>query len=296
MEESPADCADSFSRFSVIQLIGLLNAAAICATKWLRAQMMKTVSGGSVLAVMALGLIFFSGCRAGVQVIPQAAPSAASEAAVPTGYCVQAGAFSVLNNAKRLALTLNARGLEAYYFPDESGLYKVRFGDFPSREAAVREAGRLREKALIEDFYIVGTEDYPVHKKSLVGEADVRKSLVAAAERFMGVEYSWGGTSSHDGFDCSGLTRAVYQLNGLSLPRSAAGQFRAGTAVPRDRLLKGDLVFFAPSPSRKISHVGVYVGEAAFIHAPGKDKKIRKDTLDSGYFKEHFSGARTYLR
>lgn len=259
-------------------------------------QPMKTVSGGGALAVMAIGLVLFSGCRAGVQVIPQAARPATSAAAAPMGYCIQAGAFSVLDNATRLTRSLNARGLEAYYFPDESGLYKVRFGDFPSREAAAREARRLREKAFIEDFYIVGAEDYPVLKKNLFEEAEFRENLAATAERFMGIEYSWGGTSSRVGFDCSGLARAVYQLNGLSLPRSAAEQFRAGIAVPRDKLLKGDLVFFAPSPSRAISHVGIYVGEAAFIHAPGKDKKIRKDPLDSGYFKEHFSGARTYLR
>jgi cell wall-associated NlpC family hydrolase len=119
---------------------------------------------------------------------------------------------------------------------------------------------------------------------------------VSTAERFMGAEYSWGGTSSDDGFDCSGLARAIYQLNGLSLPRSAAEQFRAGTEVSRDQLLKGDLVFFTASPNRTISHVGIYVGEASFIHAPGKDRKIRKDSLEGDYFKEHFSGARTYLK
>jgi hypothetical protein len=212
------------------------------------------------------------------------------------GYSIQAGAFSVLDNARALTLALNALDLDACYFPDESGLYKVRFGDFPSRDAAVREARRLLEKGFIQDYFIVGPEDFAVPEQGLPGADDLREKLVATAECFRGVEYSWGGTSSREGFDCSGLARTIYQLNGLSLPRSAAEQFLAGTAVPKDRLLKGDLVFFAASPNRTISHVGIYVGEMAFIHAPGKDKTIRKDSLDAGYFKEHFSGARTYLK
>ncbi|MDH4270496.1 MAG: NlpC/P60 family protein [Candidatus Aminicenantes bacterium] len=257
---------------------------------------MKTVlkKGGLILTV--LGLAWFSGCRAAVRVIPQPMPPAAVETVARMGYTVQAGAFSVLDNARTLTRALNAQGLDAYYFPDEAGLYKVRFGDFPSRDAAVREAGRLMDKALIQDYFIVGAEDYSVPKQSQFGEDEFRQKLVATAERFVGAEYSWGGASSRDGFDCSGLARAIYQLNGLSLPRSSAEQYRAGTAVPRDRLLKGDLVFFAASRNRAISHVGIYVGETAFIHAPGKDRKIRKDSLDASYFKEHFSGARTYLK
>lgn len=262
----------------------------------MREQTIKPVLRRGGLILTAFGLAWFSGCRAGVRVIPQPAPPAAIETVARTGYTVQAGAFFVLDNARTLARTLSALGLDAYYFPHESGLYKVRFGDFPSRDAAVREARRLLDKALIKDYFIVRAEDYSVPKQSLFGEDELRKKLVAAAECFMGAEYSWGGTSSNDGFDCSGLAWAIYQLNGLSLPRSAADQFRAGTAVSRAQLLKGDLVFFAASPNRAISHVGIYVGEIAFIHAPGKDKKIRKDSLDTSYFKEHFSGARTYLK
>jgi hypothetical protein len=265
-------------------------------TKWMREQTMKTVLRKGALVLTALGLAWLSGCRAGVRVIPQPVPSSAIETVARTGYSVQAGAFSVLDNARTLTRALNALGLDAYYFPDEPGLYKVRFGDFPSRDVAVREARRLLDKDLIKDYFIVSAEDHSVSKQSPWAEDNLREKLVATAECFMGVDYSWGGTSSDDGFDCSGLARAIYQLNGLSLPRSSAEQFRAGTAVSRDRLLKGDLVFFAASPNRTISHVGIYIGESAFIHAPGKDRKIRKDSLDAGYFRAHFSGARNYLK
>jgi cell wall-associated NlpC family hydrolase len=210
------------------------------------------------------------------------------------GYTVQVGAFSVEANARTLVRTLSATGLDAFYFPARSGLYKVRFGDFPSRDAAVQEASRLVAEARIEDYFIVAPEDHAIFRLGQPGKG-LRERLAEAAESFLGVGYSWGGTTSLGGFDCSGLVRAVYQLNGLNLPRSVADQYQAGTAVARDRLLKGDLVFFSVSPRDGLSHVGIYVGQDAFIHAPGKGKKVRQESLESSYFKEHFCGARAYV-
>ncbi|MGZ3432906.1 MAG: NlpC/P60 family protein [Isosphaeraceae bacterium] len=252
------------------------------------------------LVFFGVAVAWFSACRADVRVIPPPAPpaaptpAAASDAVTRTGYTVQVGAFSILDNARRLAQALNDIGLEAYYFPQGSGLYRVRFGDFPSRGAAAREAKRLLKQGLVEDYFIIGPEDHPVYRRSSSGEG-LREKLVATAESFIGVEYTWGGTSRPEGVDCSGLVRAVYQLNGLSLPRSMTDQYQAGTTVSRDRLQKGDLVFFSGSPGQPISHVGIYVGENVFIHAPGKGKKVREESLDGRYFKERFSGARAYL-
>jgi len=261
---------------------------------------MKMCLKRASLVLFGVAVAWFSGCRAGVRVIPPSvtpitpAPAAPSAAVTRTGYTVQVGAFSIPDNARRLAQALNDIGLDAYYFPQGSGLYRVRFGDFPSRGAAVREANRLLERKLVEDYFIVGPEDHPVFRRSLSGE-DLRGKVVATAESFIGVEYTWGGTSRREGVDCSGLVRAVYQLNGLSLPRSMTNQYQAGTTVARDRLRKGDLVFFSASPGRPISHVGIYVGENVFIHAPGTGKKVREESLDGRYFKERFSGARAYL-
>jgi hypothetical protein len=261
---------------------------------------MKMCMRRASLVLFGIAVVWVSGCRAGVRVIPPSAPPVTPAPAAPsatvkrTGYTVQVGAFSILDNARRLAQTLNDIGLDAYYFPQGSGLYRVRFGDFPSRDAAVREAERLLEKEVVKDYFIVRPEDHPVYRRSLSGE-NLREKLVATAESFIGVDYTWGGTSSREGFDCSGLVRAVYQLNGLSLPRSMTDQYQAGTTVSRDRLKKGDLVFFSVSPGRPISHVGIYVGENVFIHAPGKGKKVREESLDGRYFKERFSGARAYL-
>lgn len=252
------------------------------------------------LVLFGVAVAWVSGCQAGVRVIPPSAspttptPVAPSAAMTRTGYTVQVGAFSILDNARRLAQSLNDIGLDAYYFPQGSGLYRVRFGDFPSRDAAVHEAERLLKKEVVKDYFIVRPEDHPVYRRSVSGE-DLREKLVATAESFIGVEYTWGGASKREGFDCSGLVRAVYQLNGLSLPRSMTDQYQAGATVSRDRLQKGDLVFFSGSPGGPISHVGIYVGENIFIHAPGKSKEVREASLDSRYFKERFSGAKAYL-
>ena len=118
---------------------------------------------------------------------------------------------------------------------------------------------------------------------------------MATAESFIGVDYAWGGTSTRSGFDCSGLVLAVYQLNGLAMPRSVRDQFRAGSAVPGNRLGKGDLVFFTASPGGDLSHVGIYIGNGTFIHAPGSGKNVRRESLDSDYFRARFAGARGYL-
>jgi hypothetical protein len=262
---------------------------------------MKTVAERIIFVLLFVAVAWLSGCRAGVQVTPPQtlttppAPALAEVDVARTGYTIQVGAFSVLENARRAAGALNAMGLDAYYIPQGTGIYKVRFGDFPSRDIADREAKRLRADAIIEDYFIVDPEDHPVYRPSTPGN-DLRNKLAATAESFIGVDYSWGGTTSRDGFDCSGLVKAVYQLNGLSLPRSVNDQYKAGTAVPRDRLLKGDLVFFSAFPGGALSHVGICVGEKFFIHAPGKGKKVREESLDSAYFRERFSGARAYLK
>jgi len=257
---------------------------------------MKSLLKNTCYVFLVAGLAaWLSGCRGRPQVIPPAKPLPPAERLVLTGYTVQVGAFTVLDNARRLTQELSHKGLNTYYFRDESGLYKVRFGDFPSREAARQEAERLFNASLIQDYFLVSPEDYAVSKRGLLGENFLRDRLVATAESYIGLEYSWGGTSSEAGFDCSGLTMAVYQMNGLNLPRTSKEQFNAGKSVRKDQLKVGDLVFFDTSQRKKISHVGIYVGNQEFIHAPGKDKKIRKDSLFAGYYRNRYVGARTFL-
>lgn len=211
------------------------------------------------------------------------------------GHTIQAGAFAQVNNAVRLTERLKTRGLDATYFKASDGLFKVRFGNYASKDQARGQALLLQKEGVIEEFYIVVPDDYAAMKRKQYGVDYLREALVKTAQDFIGVPYLWGGASADKGFDCSGLTMTVYQLNGLDLPRHSAAQYDAGESVHRSDLRRGDLVFFALSSRGKVSHVGIYIGDNQFIHAPSSGKTIRVDSLSDGYYANRFIGAKNYL-
>lgn len=104
----------------------------------------------------------------------------------------------------------------------------------------------------------------------------------------IGTAYRYGGADLN-GFDCSGLVHYIHQQLGLETPRTAADQHAAASAVRREALQPGDLVFFRIS-SRRISHVGIYAGEGRFIHAPQTGRAIELRRLDEPYFARHYVG------
>lgn len=211
------------------------------------------------------------------------------------GYSTQVGAFAKLDNTVRLERLLDARGIDAFYFRHESGLYKVRFGNHGSYKAARTEAEQLRAQGLIGNFFIVLPEDYAAARIQSGGRGDLRGELVRTARRFLGVPYRWGGADHEDGFDCSGLTMVCYRLNGLDLPRISRNQFEAGRQVPKEELRPGDLVFFATGGGRQVSHVGLYIGDGRFIHAPRKGEQVRIEQLSTPFYDRNFLGGRSYL-
>nr|QGT50440.1 peptidoglycan-binding protein [uncultured Helicobacter sp.] len=212
-------------------------------------------------------------------------------------YSVQVGSFKEVNNAGKLVDSLNAKGLDAFLFK-ENNMYKVRFGDYRSAELAKAEAFKYQQQNLIDVFFIVSPQKYAINQKKYSSEKqknhDVREDIVESAYQYIGVPYKWGGTSD-SGFDCSGLTHAVYRLNGIVLPRASYEQYDDGKSVSKDKLQKGDLVFFITNKGRRINHVGIYVGDNEFIHAPSKGKSVSKARLDSTYWTKAYKGARSYL-
>ena len=260
-----------------------------------------------ILAVLVLAWIVASGCAGGTGAhhraqakgiktgVKTARETAAWKALPALGYSVQAGAFSKIENAAGLAENLRKKGLNATYFVADKGLYKVQFGNFMSREAARDRAESLQSAGVIESFFIIGPGEYAAAKKVQPGPDDLRDELVETARRYIGTPYLWGGDSPETGFDCSGFALAVYQLNGLDLPRTSREQFDAGIPRDQDRLVKGDLVFFSTRRGDPVSHVGIYAGEGRFIHAPGRGRKIRMDALSEEYYRECYAGGRSYL-
>ena len=199
------------------------------------------------------------------------------------GYTIQVGAFANLDNAVRLDGDLDRRGIESFYFRHDSGLYKVRFGNYKERREAQAEAVKLKEQGVIADFYIVAPQEYAIARIDQAHTGDLRNELVQTALRYLGIPYRWGGVTNEGGFDCSGLTMVCYRLNGLNLPRISRHQYSAGRAISKEELRLGDLVFFATRKKGVVSHVGLYIGDNRFIHAPRTGENVQIESLLNPY-------------
>jgi cell wall-associated NlpC family hydrolase len=111
------------------------------------------------------------------------------------------------------------------------------------------------------------------------GSADYSQdAVIAYASNFLGTKYVWGGTSPSPGFDCSGFTQYVYRHFGIELPRVSYDQVNVGTPVARDQLQPGDLVFFKKS-GQLVHHVGIYVGNNCYMHAPQTGDVVKVSPL-----------------
>lgn len=113
----------------------------------------------------------------------------------------------------------------------------------------------------------------------------------------VGTPYRYGGNTPEGGFDCSGLIGYVYRdAAGISLPRSTRelSSMRV-PSVRREALQSGDLVFFATSGGRSVSHAGIYVGEGRFVHAPSSGGTVRLDSLDKSYWQRAYLDARRII-
>lgn len=248
-----------------------------------------------LLCIFSILLFAAAGC---------AAPLREMKGITRVGYSIQVGAFAEVSNAERLAAKLQTRGVDSFYFKRETGVYAVRFGDYPSAEAARKAAQKLVAEKVIGSFFIaspqgISQEKTPAEVKG--APPPVRKpagnmGTIAArtAERFVGIPYQWGGNNVVEGMDCSGFVRAVYNLCGVNIPRTSREQFRTGDPIARGDLMDGDLVFFGAS-SDDINHVGIYVGSGRFVHAPRRGDDIRISSMDEGYFSRKFIGAKRYF-
>lgn len=121
---------------------------------------------------------------------------------------------------------------------------------------------------------------------------DTASDITSYALSLIGVDYRFGGNTPDQGLDCSGLIRYVFQqATGLSLPRSAREQSRVGESISKDNLQPGDLVFFN-TRRFQFSHVGLYIGDNRFIHAPSRGGAVQVVSLDNAYWQKAFNGAR----
>jgi cell wall-associated NlpC family hydrolase len=116
--------------------------------------------------------------------------------------------------------------------------------------------------------------------------------IARAAATQLGAPYRYGGMDPTRGFDCSGLVFYAHAQQGVAVPRTAAEQFAAARRVDLDDLEPGDLVFYRLVPRLgDVTHVGIYVGQGRFVHAPQSGKRVGEARLDDPYWRERFAGA-----
>ncbi|MBW7567349.1 C40 family peptidase [Chromobacterium subtsugae] len=137
--------------------------------------------------------------------------------------------------------------------------------------------------------------DDPISKYAAPQE-DAVGDLLLQAMSLLGVAYRFGGNTPDDGLDCSGFIRYVFQKSlRVNLPRTAAEMAKVGKSVARAELVPGDLVFFN-TRGFNYSHVGIYMGNNKFIHAPRTGKNIEVSNLTQSYWSARFNGARRVNR
>jgi hypothetical protein len=205
-------------------------------------------------------------------------------------YSIQVGAFKSFSNADAYSRKLD-KYVDAFSFKDKDGFFKVRFGNYASRENAHIRAQQLKGINIIDEYFLILPEKY---ENKHTRASQIREKIVQEADSYIGVRYSWGGENSVTGFDCSGLTSSVYRESGIMLPRTSRQQYKTGIFVLKKDLKKGDLVFFK-TRGKVVSHVGIYTGNFKFVHAPSKGKTVCYQSLNSSYYKRHYAGARTYF-
>ncbi|MHA0858279.1 C40 family peptidase [Paenibacillus sp. CMAA1364] len=124
------------------------------------------------------------------------------------------------------------------------------------------------------------------------GSAFADSTMDSVIDRTIGVSYKTGGTTTN-GFDCSGFTRYVFLKLGVTLPRQSSAQFKTGTAVSRNEMRPGDLVFFNTS-GKGVSHVGVFVGNGKFAHS-SSSRGVMISPLNQSYYAKRYVGAKRVM-
>jgi cell wall-associated NlpC family hydrolase len=121
------------------------------------------------------------------------------------------------------------------------------------------------------------------------------QDVILQGLKLVGVRYRWGGNDEDSGLDCSGFVRLVFKdSTGTSLPRTAREMSEVGQQVDASQLKPGDLVFFN-TMRRTFSHVGIYLGDNHFLHAPRKGAEVRVESMESSYWMNRYNGARRIL-
>jgi cell wall-associated NlpC family hydrolase len=125
----------------------------------------------------------------------------------------------------------------------------------------------------------------PTASEPVLANGDARGPIAQLALSMVGVPYRYGGADPSEGFDCSGLVYYAFTSNGHIVPRTSQAQFDAVQKIPLAEAAEGDLVFFRDQ--QNLSHVGIYLGDGQFVHAPSSGGTVSVASIDSPYYQRH---------
>ena len=167
---------------------------------------------------------------------------------------------------------------------------------YTSREQAIVLAMRTYEQVIASDRASrngLTTSRAGTSRQLNIQESDSSEKLKSIISAQMGKPYQWGGIGPNS-FDCSGLTHYIFSKLGVAIPRTSKDQITAGVYVEKKDLQYGDLVLFARD-GRNINHVGIYVGNGNFVHAPQSGDVVKTTTLTTGYYANSYYTARRII-
>lgn len=155
--------------------------------------------------------------------------------------------------------------------------------------------GMLAQHACADDLTVadMGTESSTQDKivAQAQGWTNKAEDIIINALGLLGIEYKYGGATPESGFDCSGFVRYVFkQATNMSLPHGARAISQLGQKITPNELKPGDLVFFNTLKST-FSHVGIYLGDNKFIHAPRAGQSVRIENMNNQYWTSRYNGA-----
>ncbi len=155
--------------------------------------------------------------------------------------------------------------------------------EIDSGSAWVVEDAKPDDDATLDDAVITDDD---------IATIDPRQELSQFAMQLLDIRYRRGGQTPKSGFDCSGFVHYVFaQVFGVDLPQNSAGQYQVGKQIARNDMKAGDLVFFKMH-GKRVSHVGIYLGEGRFIHSPRTGERVHVSNLAENYWARRFAGAR----
>ena len=224
------------------------------------------------------------------------------------GYVDVSTSANIREKASTDAKIINTllRNTEVIIIAEEGEFYKIKYQDItgymakslisdkPATEVTSR--GNDGERKPVTQEKNETKEEIKTNetvKEEIITENSSKGNDIATyAKKYVGYNYVSGGTTPSNGFDCSGFVYYVVNACGYSISRSCDVQAKSGTAVSRNDLVPGDLLFFCNGANGSIGHTGIYIGGGQFVHAANSRKGVTIDTINSGYYDKYYYSAR----